>query len=86
MAVAKDTGKTASQVALAWVRQQPFGAVVPIIGARTLAQTKDNLGCLDLVLEPSHLAALDAASLVEFGFPHDFLVRGRGSSTEIPFP
>lgn len=75
--VARDTGKSASQVALAWVRQQPFGAIVPIVGARTAAQLTDNLGCLNLVLGPSHLAALDAASMVDLGFPHDFLSRGR---------
>lgn len=77
--VAKDTGKTASQVALAWARQQPFGAIVPIVGARTEAQMKDNLGCLELVLGPSHLAALDAASAVDPGFPHDFLSRAQQS-------
>ncbi|MBP2676856.1 MAG: oxidoreductase, partial [Deltaproteobacteria bacterium] len=76
-AVARDTGKSASQVALAWVRQQPFGAIVPIVGARTAAQLADNLGCLNLVLGPSHLAALEAASMVDLGFPHDFLSRGR---------
>lgn len=76
-AVAKETGRTASQVALAWVRQQPFGAIVPILGVRTLSQLKDNLGCLDVTLGPSQLAALDAASRVDLGFPHDFLLRGR---------
>lgn len=85
-AVAKDTGRSASQVALAWVRQQPFGAVVPILGVRTVAQAKDNLGCLDLVLGPSHLAALDAASRVELGFPHGFLVQARGSIYGNTFP
>lgn len=85
-AVAKETGGTASQVALAWVRRQPFGAIVPILGVRTLAQAMDNLGCLDLALEPSHLAALDAASRVEPGFPHDFLVQARQSIYGNTFP
>lgn len=85
-AVARDIGKTASQVALAWTRQQPFGAIIPIVGARTEAQIKDNLGCLGLVLGPSHLAALDAASMVEPGFPHDFLVRARQSIFGNTFP
>lgn len=85
-AVSKDTGKSASQVALAWVRQQPFGAIIPILGARTEAQLKDNLGCLSLALGPSHLAALDAASEVEPGFPHDFLVRARQSIFGNTFP
>ncbi|MEW6721581.1 MAG: aldo/keto reductase [Thermodesulfobacteriota bacterium] len=76
-AVAKEIGRSASQVALAWVRQQPYGPIVPILGARTLAQLKDNLGCLDFTIGPEQLEALDAASRVEPGFPHDFLLRGR---------
>jgi aryl-alcohol dehydrogenase-like predicted oxidoreductase len=75
--VAKETGRTPSQVALAWVRQQPFGVIVPILGAKTLAQFADNLGCLDFALTPDQLSKLDAASRVELGFPHDFLVRAR---------
>ncbi|HEX9206234.1 MAG TPA: aldo/keto reductase [Candidatus Deferrimicrobiaceae bacterium] len=75
--VAKETGRTPSQVALAWVRQQPFGVIIPILGAKTLAQFADNLGCLDLTLGPEQLSKLDEASRVEMGFPHDFLVRAR---------
>jgi aryl-alcohol dehydrogenase-like predicted oxidoreductase len=74
---AKETGRTASQVALAWVRQQPFGVIIPIVGAKTVAQLRDNLGCLDFTLGPDHLARLDAASRIDLGFPHDFLVRAR---------
>ena len=58
-------------------QQQPAGAIVPILGAKTVAQVKDNLGCLEFSLEPKHLAALDEASRVDLGFPHDFLLRGR---------
>ena len=75
--VAKETGRTPSQVALAWARQQPFGVIVPILGAKTLAQLADNLGCLDVTLGPEPLSKLDEASRVELGFPHDFLVRAR---------
>jgi aryl-alcohol dehydrogenase-like predicted oxidoreductase len=75
--VAKETGRTASQVALAWVRQQPFGVIVPILGAKTVAQLQDNLGSLDFTLGPDQLARLDAASKVDLGFPHDFLVQAR---------
>src|SRR5512139_976843 len=76
-AVAGETGRTPSQVALAWVRQQPFGAIIPILGAKTASQLADNLGCLEVPLGPDHLSKLDAASRVELGFPHDFLVRAR---------
>jgi aryl-alcohol dehydrogenase-like predicted oxidoreductase len=75
--VAKVTGCTASQVALAWVRQQTFGVIVPIVGAKTVAQLRDNLGCLDVTLAPDQLAMLDEASKIDPGFPHDFLVRAR---------
>jgi len=63
--VAKGAGRTASQVALAWVRQQPFGVIVPILGAKTVAQLRDNLGCLDFTLGPDQLARLDAASRID---------------------
>jgi len=85
-AVAKKTGRTPSQVALAWARQQPYGVMVPILGARTLAQLKDNLGCLDFTLGPEQLSKLDAASRIEPGFPHDFLVRARSYVFGTTFP
>jgi aryl-alcohol dehydrogenase-like predicted oxidoreductase len=74
---AKETGRTASQIALGWVRQQPFGVIVPIVGAKTVSQLRDNLGCLDFTLGPEQLAKLDAASKIDLGFPHDFLVQAR---------
>jgi diketogulonate reductase-like aldo/keto reductase len=49
--------------------------VIPILGARTLDQVRDNLGALQVSLDPGHLARLDEASAVELGFPHDFLER-----------
>lgn len=71
--VAKETGKSASQVAVAWVRaQQARGVIIPILGARTLKQLEDNLGALSFELSREHLEKLDAASRVELGFPHDF--------------
>jgi len=75
--VEKETGRTAPQVALAWVRQQPFGVIVPIVGAKTVTQLRDNLGCLDFTLAPDQIARLDAASRIDLGFPHDFLVQAR---------
>ena len=75
--VAKETGRSASQVALAWVRQQPFGVIVPILGAKTVTQLRENLGCLDFTLGPDPLARLDAASKIDLGFPHEFLVQAR---------
>ncbi len=70
--VAKKTGKTASQVALNWVRQQP-GVIIPIIGAKTEKQLKDNLECLKFSLNDDQLNKLDEVSQIELGFPHEFL-------------
>jgi len=84
--VAKETGRTASQVALAWVRQQPFGVIVPILGAKTVAQLRDNLGCLDFTLGPDQLATLEAASKIDLGFPHSFLIQARSYIFGKTFP
>ncbi len=65
---------SAAQVALNWVRQQP-GVIVPILGARTEAQVKDNLQCLKFELTVEELAKLDEVSRIELGFPHHFLVK-----------
>ena len=70
MAVAREVGHSPAQVALAWLRQRPT-PVIPIIGARKLAQVKDNLACVDIRLEPAFLQRLDAVSRIEMGFPHD---------------
>ncbi|HZY41759.1 MAG TPA: aldo/keto reductase [Anaerolineae bacterium] len=65
-------GRTPSQVALSWVRQQP-GVIIPIIGAKTLPQVQDNLACVDFKLSDEHLQHLSDVSEIELGFPHDFL-------------
>jgi aryl-alcohol dehydrogenase-like predicted oxidoreductase len=72
--IAKQVDKSAAQVALAWVLQQP-GVTSPIIGARTLAQLEDNLGALDVALSPTQLAELARASAFDLGFPHEMLAR-----------
>ena len=73
VAVAKLAERSPSQVALAWLRARRVNVVIPILGTRSLAQLRDNLGCLDFVLELSHLERLDRASAVSLGFPHEFL-------------
>jgi aryl-alcohol dehydrogenase-like predicted oxidoreductase len=70
--LAQDIGCTPSQVAIAWLRQQP-GVIIPLLGARTESQLKDNLGALNVALTPDQLARLDAVSKIDLGFPHDFL-------------
>src|SRR5690606_2476929 len=52
--IADEVGRTPSQVAINWVRQQQARAsIIPMIGARTLAQLQDNLDCLTWALSPS---------------------------------
>jgi aryl-alcohol dehydrogenase-like predicted oxidoreductase len=74
VSVAEDMGCTPSQVAIAWVRQKP-NVIVPLIGARSLAQLQDNLSALEVELSSEHLRRLDEVSEVDLGFPHNFLVQ-----------
>jgi aryl-alcohol dehydrogenase-like predicted oxidoreductase len=59
--VAREHGVTMSQVALAWVTQQPMVSST-ILGVRTLDQLEDNLGAVDLELTGDDLQRLDAVS------------------------
>jgi aryl-alcohol dehydrogenase-like predicted oxidoreductase len=70
--IARQMDASPAQVALAWISHQGH---IPIIGARTLDQLKDNLGSLDLTLDNDALMALDEVSKIELGFPHDFVTR-----------
>lgn len=71
-------GVPPAQVAIAYVVAK---GVVPVLGATKLHQIEDNLAAISLQLDPEVLAALDAATRPELGYPHDFLAfqRGRGS-------
>jgi aryl-alcohol dehydrogenase-like predicted oxidoreductase len=73
-AVAQDVGSTPSRIALAWTLANP-AVVSPIMGARTLAQAEENLGALDVVLTPEHLARLNQVSEPEPIFPARFVER-----------
>jgi aryl-alcohol dehydrogenase-like predicted oxidoreductase len=74
MAVAAEVGQTPAQVAINWVRQQQDRSqIIPIIGARTLAQLKDNLACLAFELSQAQLDQLSQANPLELGFPHYFI-------------
>ncbi len=67
--VADAADATPSQVALAWLLARQ-GRPLPVIGARTVDQLKDNLGCLDVALSADQVAELDDASAIELGYPH----------------
>ncbi len=70
--VANELGRSPSQVAINWVRQQP-GLLIPLLGASALDQLQDNLAALDFTLGPEQIDRLERASKIDLGFPHDFL-------------
>ena len=72
IAVAEETATTPAQVAIAWVRSQPWH-LVPIVGARSGTQLRENLGALEVELSPAQIERLDAVSGFRLGFPREFL-------------
>jgi aryl-alcohol dehydrogenase-like predicted oxidoreductase len=72
VAVADELGATPAQVAVAWVRARPWH-LVPIVGARSESQLRENLGALDVELSREHVDRLDEISGFRLGFPRDFL-------------
>jgi aryl-alcohol dehydrogenase-like predicted oxidoreductase len=69
--VSQQVGRSPAQVALAWLRYRDI-PVIPIVGARRVSQLEDNLASLEFELTREQAAALDEASAIEMGFPHDF--------------
>ncbi len=76
MDVAAELGCTPTQVALAWVLRGPAN-IVPLVGARTVEQWQENLGCLEVTLPDEAVNRLNEISSIAPGFPHDMLGRGR---------
>ncbi len=75
--IAEETGRSKAQVCVNWVRQQDNKAqIIPILGARTLAQLEDNLACLEWTLSEEQLAEIEEASDFDIGFPHTFISGG----------
>ena len=56
--IASEKGLTPSQLALLWVKDQPF-VTAPIIGPRTLEHLEDALLILDMELDPTTRETLD---------------------------
>jgi aryl-alcohol dehydrogenase-like predicted oxidoreductase len=70
--IGDQAGCSPSQVAINWVRQQP-GVIIPIIGAKTESQLKDNIDCMKFNLNDEQLNKLNEKSKIDLGFPHNFL-------------
>jgi aryl-alcohol dehydrogenase-like predicted oxidoreductase len=71
--VAGELSVTPAQVALAWTRRRT--GVLPIVGARTVDQLQDNLGCTAVTLPPDLALRLEAATGFSLGFPADFIAQ-----------
>jgi len=70
--IAKKQGKSFSQIALSWIRAKSE-ITAPIIGARTMAQLEDNLGCIGWDLTEEELKILDEVSRIDVPYPHRFI-------------
>ena len=68
-AVARECGKTVSQIALNWLLQRPTVSSV-IVGARNEEQLRQNLGAVGWNLTPDQIATLDAASATTLAYPY----------------
>jgi aryl-alcohol dehydrogenase-like predicted oxidoreductase len=73
--VAKESGFSSSQVALAWIIER---GIIPIVGATRLAHIEDNLRFAELALSSAQLDHLEKVSMIEMGFPHDFFAAAKG--------
>jgi aryl-alcohol dehydrogenase-like predicted oxidoreductase len=88
LAISKETGLPAGQVAIAWVLAK---GMLPIIGPRTLEQLADNLASAEAKLSAEQIQRLDSVSAITLGFPHDVvsgtsgrLAGGKAELTDIP--
>jgi aryl-alcohol dehydrogenase-like predicted oxidoreductase len=72
--IARAHGTTHSQIALAWLLQQPAVASV-IVGVRTPAQLEDNLGATQISLTDGELKRLDKNSAPEEPYPYRFILQ-----------
>lgn len=74
LALASEIGASPTHVAIAWLLHRAAKStttLIPILGSRTRAQLDATLGGLELKLSPQQLSALDAASAIPLGVPHD---------------
>lgn len=73
-AVAREQGLQPGQVALAALRQlKGSERVIPLIGAGSPEQMRENLSFLTVTLDTDTLDRIDAATAIDRGFPHEFL-------------
>ena len=71
--IAQEVGRPMSQVAINWVRKNPNAHTIPILGARSEKQLKDNLGAMEWALSEEQYKRLDEVSAIDLGFPHSII-------------
>lgn len=76
--IAAEVGRSMAQVAINWVRQRPNNQMIPILGARTIDQLKDNLAAHEWQLSDEQWNRLDELSKIDLGFPLNFLKDAEG--------
>lgn len=72
-ALARDIGCSPSQLALAWIAQRSATNLIPIVGARSVEQLKDNLGSIDIKLTKKQIEALDLLTALTPEYPQSLL-------------
>lgn len=70
--LAKENSCTPAQLALRWLMEKS-PRLIPIIGARSFTQLEETLGVIDVAVEKEVLDELTSLSVIDLGFPHDFL-------------
>jgi aryl-alcohol dehydrogenase-like predicted oxidoreductase len=71
--VAAELHEPPAAVAVAWLLTRGPAPVIPILGARTVDQLRQDLRAADLTLPDEALRRLDEASAIELTFPQRFL-------------
>jgi aryl-alcohol dehydrogenase-like predicted oxidoreductase len=74
LAIADETGSSAVQVSLAWLRARAALAqtsLIPIVGPRSPVHLDEYLRSLDLGLDQQQYRRLDEVSAVQLGTPHE---------------
>jgi aryl-alcohol dehydrogenase-like predicted oxidoreductase len=74
LAIADETGSTAVQVSLAWLRHRAAlapTALIPIVGPRSVTHLEEYLQSIELDVDAQHYRRLDEVSAIRMGAPHD---------------
>ncbi len=69
--LAKKLNVEPAHVALKWMMQKDFSCI-PIVGATSTKQLKQNLQTLDVQIPPEDMQQLDEISKIDLGFPGEF--------------